>query len=129
MKPDQYRIEFRTPGGPDSAWKPRGLAQSAFGHGLLAARALELSNEYPEKDWSVVRYSDIGQKWVKVWQKSAQKLTEFEHRGVKLTFLKDGGINIKSPRREQFESGYAALQSHEVAALRAYFASEGEQNA
>ena len=46
---------------------------------------------------------------------------------MKLTFREDGGINIKSPRREQYEyeSGYAALQDHEVAALRAYFKSEG----
>ena len=125
MKPDRYRIEFRTPNSLDLAWKAWSLTHSAFGHGLLAARALELSNDYPDKDWRVARYSDLKQGWVKAWQKSAQKPTEFEHCGVKLTFREDGGINIRSSRREQHESGYAALEDHEVAALRAYFKSEG----
>ena len=40
MKPDQYRIDFRAPNSLDLAWKAWSLTHSAFGHGMLAARAL-----------------------------------------------------------------------------------------
>ena len=127
MKPDEYRIESRMPNDAyDSNWGVFGY-QSALSDQTVIKRASAFSNDFDDADWRVMRYSDTLREWMLIWEATAEKPkpTKFEHCGVKLTFREDGGINIKSPRREQYESGYAALQDHEVAALRAYFKSEG----
>lgn len=125
MKPDQYRIENRKPGVNN--WGTFEYV-SSLSESSVIKRASALSSDSPGADWRVLLYWEVVDKWVITWESPAgnPKPTDFEHRGVKLTFREDGGINIKSPRREQYESGGAALEDHEVAALRAYFASEGK---
>ena len=54
---------------------------------------------------------------------------KFEHNRVTVERSKDGGLNITSPRREQWETGFAHLEGHQAEAVREYFKHMEEQGA